>query len=224
MTTGGVDDGESLRRRLYRPGAGDADVDAYRTAVAVAPEPLPEPAPAPPARGRVRIVVVVVGVIALLIGAVLVPRIARGPVGAHPAPLPTRSIDPATAARFVAALDAGQDAGLGAWFDPQAPLVEEHGTGDRSVALPASGSASGGRMVVLLVLAADGTAGWETDRFVITDQHAIVLQQEAGATGGLRAGVPTVARIAYPADHRPLRLLVHAGAGVRWGVAAILTG
>lgn len=217
-----TEDGEALRRRLYRPGAGGADLDAY-----LAVEP-PEPSTAPPApleRRTRRWTVVVAVVVALVVTAVLLPRAWRTATPeAAPTPLPTRAVDAATSARFVTELGAGQDAGLGAWFDPQAPLVERHGTGDAVIELPPSGSAAGGSLDILLVLASDGAAGWETARLVITSTHAIVREPEARATGALRAGVPTVARVAYRADHRPLRLLVRAPAHTRWGVAAIFTG
>jgi hypothetical protein len=163
-------------------------------------------------------------VVALLVVAVLLPRLqhASAPVAA-PTPLPTGTVDAATGARFVAALRAGRDAGLGAWFDPAAPLVEQHGTGDGVIELPPSGSQAGGTLEILLVLASDGTAGWETARLVVTDTRAIVRQREAGATGALRAGVPAVAKVVYRVDHRPLRLVVTAPAGTRWGAAAIFT-
>jgi hypothetical protein len=216
-----TDDGEALRRRLYRPGAGGPDVDAY---LAVA-DPEPPPGPPPPRERRPRSWAVLVAVVvALLVVGVLLPRTwDRTAPAAASTPLPTRPVSAATSARFVAALETGHDAGLGAWFDPGAPLVEQHGTGDAVIELPPSGSAAGGTLEVLLVLAADGTAGWQTARLVITRTHAILREPEAGAGGALRAGVPTVARVVYPVDHRPLRLLVRAPAGVRWGVAAVFT-
>lgn len=217
-----TEDGEALRRRLYRPGAGDTDVDAY---LALAePETAPAP-PAPPPRPRSRRwVPVTAAVVVLVAAAIVLPRVGRAPEAPAATPLPTRSVDGATSARFVAALDAGRDAGLGAWRDPQAPVLERHGTGDAVIELPPSGSATGGGLEILLVLASDGTAGWSTARLVITSTHAIIREREAGATGALRAGVPTVQRVEYPADHRPLRLLVQAPTGTRWGVAAIFTG
>lgn len=218
-----TEDGEALRRRLYRPGAGEGDVDAY-LAVAV-PEPEPAPPPPPPRRRPLGRVVLVAAGVAVLLAAVLLPRAWHATTPeAVPTPLPTRSIDAATSARFVAALDAGRDAGLGTWFDPEAPFLEEHGTGDAVVQIPPSGSTAGGSLEILLVLADDGTAGWETARLVVGDgTRAILREREAGATGALRAGVPAVQRVDYPADHRPLRLIVHAAAGTRWGVAAIFT-
>ena len=71
------------------------------------------------------------------------------------------------------------------------------------------------------MLGADGTAGWTAARFVIHDDRTIHLAPVAGATGGLRAGIPTAARVDYPAGGRPQRLILKVPADVRWGAAVV---
>jgi hypothetical protein len=222
-----TEEGEALRRRLYRPGAVDEDVAAYLAVTEREPEP-DDPPPAPRIlRPPRRATVVAAAVLAVLIGvsALLLQTTRAGPPpAAGPTPLPTHVVSPETAARFESALKRGDDAGLGVWWDSTAPFVEEHGSGDGTVLLPASASGDGGSLTVLLVLAADGTAGWSAARLVIHDDRTIHLQTEASAFGALRAGVPAVGRLDYSPQHRPLRLFVQASASTRWGVAAVISG
>lgn len=223
-----TEDGEALRRRLYRPGAADADVAAYLSIADERPSPAEPEAPPILPRRRIGTRTIVGGVVlvALIAGSALaLQHLQEGPPSAAaPTPLPTRAVSPATASRFEAALERGDDAGLGAWWDSTAPIVEEHGSGDGTVQLPVSASGTGGRLTVLLVLARDGTAGWSAARLVIHDDRTIHLETEAAAHGSLRAGVPAVGRLVYSAEHRPLRLFVEASAATRWGVAAVITG
>ena len=224
-----TEEGEALRRRLYRPGAVDDDVAAYLAVTER--EPAQERDAPPPAPRPVRLpqwpTLVAVTVLAVLIGVsgiLLQTSRAAPPAAAGPTPLPTHVVQPETAAAFESALTRGDDAGLGAWWDSTAPFVEEHGSGDGAVLLPVSAAGGGGRLTVLLVLAADGTAGWSAARLVIHDDRTIHLQTEASAFGALRAGVPAIGRLDYSAQHRPLRLFVQAPAGTRWGVAAVISG
>jgi hypothetical protein len=219
-----VTEDEALRRRLYRPGADEADVAAYLTRVAGAEAGARSSAAAPrtepprPARRRgwvaaTAAVLVAAGVAILLHG--------RGLPEPTATPLPTARVTVAEAARYVAALDAGDDAGLGPSRAGPTPYLEAHGVGDGTVPLPVAASGGGGRLRVLLVTDRDGTAGWATARLVIHDDRTIHLRTEASASGALRAGVPAEARVVYAAEHRPLRLLVRAPAHVRWGVAVV---
>ncbi|MBW4040827.1 MAG: hypothetical protein HIU86_01695 [Acidobacteria bacterium] len=224
-----TEEGEALRRRLYRPGADDEDVAAYRSVAERDPEGHVDPDPAPPRtlpRLPARPVLVATGVLAVLVvvSALLLQAAQAPPAAAGPTPLPTRAVPALTAARFAAAVARGDDAGLGAWWDPAAPFLEEHGSGDGTVLLPASASDGSGRLTVLLVLAADGTAGWSAARLVIHDDRTIHLRTESSAFGSLRAGVPAIGRSDFAAGHRPMRLFVQAPGGIRWGVAAIITG
>ena len=229
-----TDDGEALRRRLYRPDAAEADVAAY---LATAPAPLsarPAAAPQPrrrPVRGRV---VAGAAVLAALTAAVAigraVPATAGRPAPAEraariaapaPAPLPTSAVDAAVRAAFVRKVAVGGDAGLALWWDGRPGLVEVHGAGSATIPIPVARSGRAGHLTVLLVLGADGTAGWTAARFVIHDDRTIHLAPVAGASGGLRGGVPTAARVDYPAGARPQRLVLRVPADAQWGAAVV---
>lgn len=214
-----TEDGEQLRRRLYRPGAGHDDVDAYLAARAPEPDPVIDTA----AAGRRRRWRPVVGVLVPAVVVVALIGVVRAPAGTsgavRPTPLPTSTIEPRTSVAFVSRIRSGRDAGLAAWWDPGAPFVEEHGAGSRTVELPPpAGSA---RITVLLVLASDATAGWSIARLVIHDDRTIHLRELQGADGSVTAGVPAVGHLDATPTARPSRLLVDAPAGVRWGVAAV---
>lgn len=226
-------DDEALRRRLYRPGAGEEDVVAY---LAATPEPArraaPPDAPPParrPWRGRVIVGAAVLGAVAaaLLIGRSAPataerPRPVAAPVRtAPPAPLPTSSVDPATRAAFVRKVAMGGDAGLALWWDGRPGLVEAHGVGSATVALPVPRSGRAGHLTVLLVVGADGSAAWDAARFVIHDDRTIHLAAVGGAAGLLRAGIPTAARVDYPAGERPQRLRLRLPADLQWGAAVV---
>lgn len=213
-----TEDGEHLRRRLYRPGAGPDDIDAYLAAREADPDPAIETAPA----GRRRWLVVGVFVLAAVIGIVALIGEIRAPAETSGAALPTSTIDPRTSVAFVNRIRSGRDAGLAAWWDPGAPFVEEHGVGSRTVELPPP--AGKARITVLLVLASDATAGWAIDQLVIHDDRTIHLSELQGADGSVTAGAPAVGRLDSTSTTRPSRLLVDAPAGVRWGVAAVYSG
>ena len=215
---------ERLRRRLYRPGAAKEDVDAYLSSAELEPEPVEEPLTPPPRRRPTRTAVAAaVGLVLMVpVSALVLQGVHATPPAAPPPPLPTHVVESATAAAFESALERGDDAGLGPWWDSTAPFVEQHGTGDGTVLLPVSASGGGGRLTVLLVLAHDGVAGWTASRLVIHDDRTIHLQTEASDFGSLRAGVPAIGRLDYTALHQPLRLFVQAPAGTRWGVAAVI--
>lgn len=212
-----TEDGEHLRRRLYRPGAGGADVDAYLAARD--PDPVPGIGTARTDRRRWRPVVGVLVPAVVVVALVGVVRAPAGTSGARPTPLPTSTVEPRTSAAFLSRIRSDRDAGLAAWWDPGAPFVEEHGAGSRTVELPRpAGSA---RITVLLVLASDATAGWSIDRLVIHDDRTIHLSELQGADGSVRAGVPAVGHLDSTPTTQPSRLLVDAPDGVRWGVAAV---
>ncbi|GAA4741511.1 hypothetical protein GCM10025783_10800 [Amnibacterium soli] len=221
-----TDEGEALRRRLYRPGAAADDVAAYLAAAPAAPV---APVAAPPGRRPVpgRLVAAAVVVAALAVGR-SGPATAERPAPtasaqavAGPAPLPTAPVDAAARAAFVRKVAVGGDAGLALWWGGPQALVEVHGAGATTIALPAARTDRAGHLTVLLVLGTDGTARWTAARFVIHDDRTIHLAPVAGAEGALRAGVPTVARVDYPAGRRPQRLVLQVPEGTQWGAAAV---
>lgn len=211
-----TEDGEALRRRLYRPGAEETDVAAYLAAA----EPEPEAEARVPESPRRRPRWAVPAAAALVAVGLVLAHVTAGAAPVPPA-LPARDVPATTSAAFVEALEAGRDAGLGPWWEPGAPYLESHGTGDGTVELPVSASARGGRLTVLLVVGRDGTAGWSAARLVIHDDRTIHLRQQAAATGAVRAGVPAIGRVVYSAQHQPMRLFVQVPDGTRWGVAAV---
>jgi hypothetical protein len=227
-----TDDSEALRRRLYRPGAGEHDVAAY---LGAADRPVPPP-PAPAAtrpRRTLRGLLLVVGVVlpALVAAPLLdrtsptspegVPAAVRRPATATPTPLPTSSVDPATRAAFVRKVALGGDAGLAPWWDAGPGVVEVHGTGSTTVRLPVPVPHGTGHLTVLLVLGSDGTARWTAARFVIHDDRTVHLAPVGGASGSLRAGIPTAGRVDYTAATRPQRVLLAVPSGAEWGLAVV---
>ena len=225
-------DGEALRRRLYRPDAAEEDVAAYlATAPAIAAPSTAAPPHRRPVRGRL---VAGAAVLAALAAAVAIGRAAPATAGRPapaqaaarnaappPAPLPTSSVDAAARAAFVRKVAVGGDAGLALWWDGGPGLVEVHGAGPATVPIPVARTGRAGHLTILLVLGADGTAGWTAARFVIHDDRTIHLAPTAGATGGLRAGIPTAARVDYPAGGRPQRLVLQVPTGAQWGAAVV---
>jgi hypothetical protein len=225
-----TDDGEALRRRLYRPGAAAEDVAAYLAAAPAAPV---APAAAPPGRRPVRGRLAAAAVLVAAVGAAVAvgrsgPATAERPATtvqarsfAAPAPLPTAPVDGAARAAFVRKVAVGGDAGLALWWGGRPALTEVHGAGAATIPLPAASTDRAGHLAVLLVLGTDGTARWTAARFVIHDDRTIHLAPVAGAAGALRAGVPTVARVAYPAGRRPQRLVLQVPDGAQWGAAVV---
>ena len=58
-------------------------------------------------------------------------------------------------------------------------------------------------------------------RFVIHDDRTIHLAPASGASGALRAGIPTPARVDHPAGGRPQRLLLQVPRDAQWGAAVV---
>jgi hypothetical protein len=243
------EDAEALRRRLYAPDASAEDVDRYR---AVAPraevvdqaEPIPADAPAPlapeplrrarPARRR-RVPLVVTGLVlaAVVAVALVVPRVVDRPAD-RVAPAVVSS-DAQDRVAFLQNLDIGNQAGIAAYLVTHEPppgltgssryfTIERAGVGDRQIELgrvPAD--AIKGRATVLLVLGADGEAGWRTLRREVdsTGEQRYVPQRTRG--GQQAAGVLTGTTFRYADGDRPVLLRVDAPAGVRWGVAVVFS-
>ena len=243
-------DREDLRRRLYRPDAGEVDVVAYRTAVQGAPgsgDAVTSPDAGTPSAGgagrRLRGPVVAVAAGVALVVLLGVARTAGSSAAPAPvptaaasvlpppaaAPLPTAAVDAPTRFVLIRNLLGDHDAGLGAWLDqrfgvrglPRDRFVETHGAGDAVLTVPGTAADGGGRLTVLLVLAQDGQAGWTTARLVMHDDRTIHLEPTSERFGGLRAGVPAIGRLDFTARTRPLRLLVTAPDDVEWGVAVL---
>lgn len=237
---------EALRRRLYRVGASPADLAAYR---ALGPEGEPDPPPPSGTAGRrtrsralpAAVAVAVVG--AATAAALVVPQPPPAPVGtptaaraADGADVPARTAVTAVADRtgFVAALTAAETAGISAWLDRHAAdapgvlarvtrsdTVEASGSGRRLVGLaPPSVGGDGGRVTVLLVVAATSRAAWTLQRRGADPGFGLPVQRVSSMQ---IAGDLAYATLAYRPGRRPDRLLVDVPDGVRWGAAAVFS-
>ena len=236
----------ALRRRLYAPGATDADVTRYRAAVdadaaARGAEPGPQLADAPVPRRRVdrRTALLLLGA-ALVVAVAVLPRLAPAapiPSAARPVLRTTTLPLPETVrSGFVAALVTGRSAGLSdvltqhPGFRPRALSaivrsdVEEHdATGATAVVLdPSEEAAHGGRMTVLLLLSTAGSARWQASRIVIRDDGTQYHQDVADARLGLLAGTPLATTFRYRGA-APDQLAVDAPAGVHWDAVVVFS-
>ncbi len=225
---------EELRRRVYAPGATDADRAEYRRLREVADrpeppdEPLVEPSrppwtgapePAPRARGRRRLLLTAaVGILAVtgMITA-LVSSADAGPPVPEPTPV---SVDPAIRAAFLRNLTAGRIAGIANYLRSErfaTPLrdatrytvVEHWGTGPHSIPIrPAEDVPTAGRATVVLIVRTDGRAGWTLTTlrpYLRADDPSNLLGARAGDA---EAGTPTFASVRYRSETVPRTLRV----------------
>ncbi|GAA2753637.1 hypothetical protein [Amnibacterium kyonggiense] len=233
------EDAESLRRRLYAPGASDADVERFRgaepVAVVEADRPAAEPESAlPTGRSRTRLAAVLVLALVLLV-AVLAVAVGRLATDAG------RPETPPTALRMTAedrqdiatAFADGTNAGIAAFLvTHRAPpalrtatrfFTEEHaGTGPATVDLePAPASAFQGRATVLLVLQQPGRVSWSAFRRQVdaTGEQRLVLQRQRG--GELDGEQLTADTFPYRSGDRPVQVRIDAPPGARWGFAVV---
>ncbi|MGN6444077.1 hypothetical protein [Amnibacterium sp.] len=228
------DDAEELRRRLYAPGASDADVERYRRvepAVVVAERTPPPPPPAPPRRSRLLAVAVVVLVVVVALVVVVTQARSTPPVP-QPTPVPMTAADRQDALTDLAA---GNGGGIAAFLlTHRAPPGLEHATrfytledagigpGTFEVA-PVTAETFRGRATVLLVVDRPADVQWTTFRRAIGPDgvQRLVLQEQRG--GEQAAGSLTSATFRYGSGDRPVELRVAAPDGVRWGVAIVLS-
>ena len=240
--TGAVerDDAEDLRRRLYAPGASADDVDRFREAepaprpVAVVAEPL---LPPPPPRSRRRPVLLLGAVVvlaALVVVGITVGRVTTAAQDSVAAATPVRmSADDFQ--EIETNLSDGNGAGIAAFLVThsappalvrveRADTFETHGTGDTVAQItPVMAETFQGHATVLIALERTGEAGWTLYRRRIdpTGEQQLVVQQQR--RGVQEAGALTTDTFRYASGDRPVQVRVEAPAGVRWGLAVVLT-
>lgn len=238
--TGGPEDREALRRRLYRPGASAEDVAAYSDGERPIGEEDAPPPRAAAARRRLLPALALLTVVAVSGGVALVrsapavqPRSSPAPSGETAVETVVRTAD-ADRSGFIRSLVAADDAGIGLWLDRHAErlpgvlaqatrsdTLEFAGAGSRTLVLdPPSIGQDGGHVTVLVVTAVDARVTWtllgdapDTARGAVTGTRSAVQ----------RAGSLTSAAVDWAPGRRPGSLLVVAPDGVRWGVAAVFS-
>lgn len=233
--TGAVerDEAEALRRRLYAPGASDADVERYRTTEqAAAPAEAPVDVVAAPRRRRFPVVPVVLVTLLALLGGVAVARATTAvrPDLVAPSVLPMTAADRQDIAEDLAA---GRRGAIAAFLltHPSPPAlrhatrfftIERAGVGSGTVDLSGvPAAASSGRATVLLVLGADGDASWSTFRRAATAGGTARDVQQRVRGGRFEADRLTADTFRYGSGDRPVQLRVQAPDGIRWGAAVV---
>lgn len=231
--TGAVvrEDAETLRRRLYAPGASPADLDRYRSTGAGVPRSA---ARTPPRRrGRV-VVVLIVAALTATVGGVATARLAAdaGPPVPAPTPVAMTAVERQEIAEQLARGDA---AGIAAYLitHPSPPglrtatrfdTVERHGVGDTVVTLsPVLTEAVQGRATVLVALARTGRAGWTAQRRTVDAAGRQRTVRQAERAGTQEAGALTTHTFRYPSGERPIELHVQVPEGTRWGIAVVFS-
>ncbi|GAA4741787.1 hypothetical protein GCM10025783_11260 [Amnibacterium soli] len=243
------EDPEALRRRLYAPGASEADRARYEAAGRVAkagpaqpaprePEPPEDPAvpAAPPPARRRRVGAAIAGgavVVALLVGGITAARLAADgqPSAPPPTPVPMSDEDRRTVQEN---LTLGNFGGIAAFLvthralslgDPtRVETLERRGIGEGTVRLsPVPPETVRGRATVLLVTAGSAQVDWTTLRREVdpSGEQQYVQQEERG--GFQQGGQITVHTYRYGSGDRPVELHVTAPDGVRWGAAVVFT-
>jgi hypothetical protein len=244
------EDAEELRRRLYAPGASDADRDRYEAvgaATKAAPaEPVPvrvapaeaEAAPPPPAAPvrRRRVGPLIAGaavVVALLVGGVTAARLAADGRPSGPAPTPVAMSDEDR--RSVQEnLTLGNYAGIAAFLVTHRVLalgnpsrvetVEKMGVGNGTVRLsPVPPQTVRGRATVLFVTAGSAQAGWTTLRREVDPSGEQQFVRQVERSGFQQGGQITTHTYRYKSGDRPVELRITVPDGVRWGAAVVFT-
>ncbi|MBW4040869.1 MAG: hypothetical protein HIU86_01905 [Acidobacteria bacterium] len=230
------DDAEDLRRRLYAPGASIADVERYRDLESPPPPGLVEPpSPPPPARPWRLLSLVAVAVVVLLVAVGIgVARATTAAQDAIPAPTPVRmSADDRQ--EIETNLADGNGAGIAAFLvTHRAPpalvgvrrafTVERTGTGDGVAQIaPVTAETFRGHATVLIALEQSGEMEWTLYRRRIdpSGSQQLVLQRQR--RGLQDAGALTTDTFRYASGDRPVEVHVQAPAGVRWGIAVVLS-
>lgn len=244
---------EEARRRLYAPGATDEDRHRYqrmieaaaqagldaerREAETAARQGAPHAAPPRgPSRAR-RLPLILLGATAVLL--VGTPAVLTLPPSAPGEPVPaprTLVMAPIHRAYFTENLDAGREAGIGAFLrrhQAETPLrgatellpFEHWGTGSGSVALRLPADVPPiGRATVVVVTRADVQVGWTLTTlrpYLRANDPLNLLDRRAGDA---TAGVPLLASVPYGTATVPTTLHVDVPRGVHWGAAVVLTG
>lgn len=212
---------DELRRRLYRPGAGDEDVRRYEAVRPSAGTSAPEAEPAAPARSPVRarvvgalLVVVAVAAFALAAG----PR----PVATTPAPSTTARAELRDIGRGTAV-----DVRRGSQSSPEAVVTQLDGTpmlgrrvdgrGTAIVVLGPAADAERGRAVVAVSTGGGAAVTWRALLDVVrrdwTTDATVVAEGRASSPG--RAVRPDA--FSWTGGP-PTRIAVIAPAGVRWSL------
>lgn len=243
------EDAEALRRRLYAPGASDADRARYAAVGGLAEtapdvpapsEPAPtasavDPYPPAPARRRrpVRLIAGAAVVIALLVGGITAARIAADgrPSGPPPTPVAMSDEDRRSVQEN---LTLGNYAGIAAFLVTHRALslgtpsrletVEKMGVGEGTVRLsPVSAATVRGRATVLFVTAGAAQIQWTTLRRQVDASGEQRYVRQVQRSGFQQGGQITTHTYRYAGGDRPVELRVSVPAGVRWGAAVVLT-
>lgn len=235
-------DQEQLRRRLYEPGASQADIEAYR---AVEPRGAPEHHDVGAVRSRsalragaagAAIALAAVGVVALVVAHpfapsrdVPTPTTTTAAVDAGEVPVPASA-----RAAFLSAFDDGDDPQLLGWLDahPDALLTrlrgagrpdstEFTGVGPATITLsPTTPAERSGRFTVVLVTDQASRFEWEATRVAMSNDRSGPEQPVATHDGSSRAGVPVSGTVVYSTGV-PTRLTVLLPTGARWAAVVV---
>jgi len=242
------EDPEELRRRLYAPGASDADRDRYEAAGAVAKAAPAEPvqvapasavaAPPPPdapvrRRRRGTLIAGAAVVVALLVGGITAARLAADGRPSGPAPTPVAMSDEDR--RSVEEnLTLGNYAGIAAFLVTHRVLslgnpsrvetVEKMGVGNGTVRLsPVPPETVRGRATILFVTAGSAQAGWTTLRREVDPSGEQQFVQQVQRSGFQQGGQITTHTYRYSSGDRPVELRITVPDGVHWGAAVVFT-
>jgi hypothetical protein len=247
------EDAEELRRRLYAPGASDADrarFEATERSARSAPPARPTPAEPdaiapPPADGvpaaaprsrrrRIGMPIAVAAVIAaVLVGGITAARLAADGRPSGPPPTPVAMTDEDRRS-VQESLTRGNYAGIAAFLVTHRALklgspsrietLERMGTGDKVLTLsPVPAETVQGRATVLLVLAGSGQADWTTLRREVDPSGEQVYVRQVQRSGFQEGGQITTHTYRYARGDRPVELQVSVPNGVRWGAAVLFT-
>lgn len=241
---------EELRRRVYAPGATDADRAEYQRVLdgvsrRVAPRPAspvsaPGPGEAAPAPSRAawrRAPLLLVAATALVVVAALaIPAGLTPPARSEPVPAPTRlDVRAPQRSRLLENLDAPRWAGIGAYIRnhrAETPFrgstyylpFEHWGTGSRTIALKLPNDVpTVGRATVVLVVREPARVGWTLTAlrpYLRADDPSNVLDRRRGEA---ETGRPLFATVPYGSATVPTTLRIEVPPGVRWGAAVVLS-
>lgn len=242
------EDPEELRRRLYAPGASDADRARYEAvgpapkAVPAEPEPVevatpptaPPPPPAPVRRRRLGTALAGAAlVVTLLVGGVTAARLAADgrPSGPPPTPVPMSDEDRRSVQEN---LTLGNYAGIAAFLVTHRVLqlgnptrvetVEKMGVGTGTLRLaPVPAETVRGRATVLVVTAGSAQVDWTTLRREVDPSGEQQYVRQVERTGFQAGGQITTHTYRYASGDRPVELRVSVPDGVRWGAAVVFT-
>ncbi|MGT2427161.1 hypothetical protein [Amnibacterium kyonggiense] len=230
---------DALRRRLYEPGSTAADVEAYRAAEAERLGAAEEPAGSVAARRGRRRGPLVAG--ALLVAGAAVAALAvlarpevPSPSASTAAPAGTIAVSAGTRARFVSALEAGQDPGLLSWLfeHPEARDAALLGegradstafTGDGPTTLmlsPTSEKERAGHITVVLLTDRDARYVWQATVVAESNDRSGPDPAVAEHDGSAGRGAPVTGTVGYDGGV-PTRLTLLLPTGIRWAAVVV---